>query len=531
MNAGPFGNLMAAVLLATSAQLYADEVSTSIDVADMTLVERRRIGRTLFDYSFDVSFVNNGEPVRGARAVARSNSSAVSVETGNIRIGDIPDATPVAGDRRLLLTIDRRTPFDPDQLEWTFFVAGQPEVVVTPEAFDFRGTLATCEAELPVRIENAGSERLDLTSVYVTPNDIRSKFRLQLDLGQFPWQLRPGEFRDGTLRYAPTELGEHVGALLVGSNDPASPAHETPIEASGVANAFGNESFVQVVDTNRRVDVLMTIDKSGSMGQEIDGVMTNARSFVADLQASGADYRFAIAVETDGCVRGGTPWIDTTTDASSVDAIVAAMVGVPLSEPPDTERLYTIAARALDPAKLAPGGCNAGFLREDARLDIVFVSDEPEQSINPWPVYVQQFEAIKPTPGDVTLHAIAGDYPSGCATASAGTGYFEGVSQTGGQFLSICTADWAGTLAALADAAAGNRNTSFRLAMNAVPNSARVWVDGVAQDSGWTHIANYRTARFLGTPILDAIHFDPDHVPAAQSSVVVDYAIVPQCPN
>ena len=144
---------------------------------------------------------------------------------------------------------------------------------------------------------------------------------------------------------------------------------------------------------------------------------------------------------------------------------------------------------------------------------------------------MQQLEALKATPDAVTLHAIAGDYPSGCATASPGTGYFEGVSQTGGQFLSICTTDWAGTLATLADAAAGNRNTSFRLAMNAVPNSVRVWVDGVQQDSGWRHVANYGVARFFGTPLPDAIHFDTDHVPADQSAVVVDYAIVPQCPD
>lgn len=530
MSGRGFGRLIVALLLVTSAPLGAEEISTSIEVVDMTLVERRRISRTHFDYYFDVTFVNNGEAVRGARAVARSNSGAIGVETGNIRIGDMPDATPLAGDRRLLLTIDRRTRFDPQQIEWTFFVAGQPEVVVTPTAFDFRGTPATCEAALPVRIENVGTERLDLSSVHVTPNDIVPTIRLELDLGRRPWQLRPGEFRDGTLRYLPTELAEHVGALLVESNDPASPALEMPIAASGIANAFGNESFVQAPKTNPKVDVLMTIDKSGSMGQEIDAVVANAKSFAEGLLTSGADYRFAIAVENNGCINGNPRWIDASTNVDDIDAIVDTMLGTNF-EQPDTERLYTIATRALGEANLAPGGCNAGFLRDDARLDVVFVSDEPEQSINPWPVYVQQLEALKATPGDVTLHAIAGDWPSGCATASAGSGYFEGVSQSGGQFLSICTSDWAGTLATLADAAAGNRNTSFRLAMNAVPNSVRVWVDGVQQESGWTHVANYRNARFLGTPVLDAIHFDAAHVPADQSAVVVDYAIVPQCPD
>ncbi|MEQ8659662.1 MAG: hypothetical protein RLW62_02475 [Gammaproteobacteria bacterium] len=521
---------MAAVLFAPSAPLAAAELNTSIEVAEMTMVERRRISRTHFDYYFEVRFVNNGEPAVAAEAFIRSHSNAISVETGRIRIGDMPDATPVAGDRRLLLTIDRRTPFDPEQLEWQFFVAGEPEVVVTPEAFDFRGTLATCEAEVPVRIENVGTERLDLDNLFVTPSDVRSTLRLELSLGLRPWQLRPGEFREGRLRYLPTELGEHVGALRVESNDPDKPVLEIPIEASSTASAFGNESFVQAADTNPKVDVLMAIDKSSSMGEELAAVSANAKAFAADLQTYGADFRFAIAVEDNGCINGEPRWIDAGTDPDNIDSIVETMLGTRFDQP-DTERLYTIASRTLSPANLAPGGCNEGFVRADARLDVVFVSDEPEQSINSWSVYVLQFEAIKPTPGDVTLHAIAGDYPSGCATASAGTGYFEGVSQTGGQFLSICTDDWAGTLATLADAAAGNRNTSFRLAVNAVPNSVRVWVDGVAQESGWRHVANYRTSRFFGTPVADAIHFDTDHVPAEGESVVVDYAIVPQCPN
>ncbi len=66
------------------------------------------------------------------------------------------------------------------------------------------------------------------------------------------------------------------------------------------------------------------------------------------------------------------------------------------------------------------------------------VSDEPEQSVNPYTYYVSLFQGMKADPDDVVIHAVAGDYPGGCGSASAGTGYYEATVATGGVFLSIC---------------------------------------------------------------------------------------------
>ena len=50
---------------------------------------------------------------------------------------------------------------------------------------------------------------------------------------------------------------------------------------------------VRPIDSTRRlpVDVTMIVDCSGSMGEEIEQVRTNAQSFVDHMEASGADYR------------------------------------------------------------------------------------------------------------------------------------------------------------------------------------------------------------------------------------------------
>ena len=47
-----------------------------------------------------------------------------------------------------------------------------------------------------------------------------------------------------------------------------------------------------------------------------------------------------------------------------------------------TEALLTVAANAL--SKTTTTGCNAGFLRTEALLHVILVSDEPEQSPHSW---------------------------------------------------------------------------------------------------------------------------------------------------
>ena len=58
-----------------------------------------------------------------------------------------------------------------------------------------------------------------------------------------------------------------------------------------------------------------------------------------------------------------------------------------------------------------PAGCNYGIVREDAKLNFVAVSDEPEQSTNSYSHYISLFQSYKADPEDVIFHAIGGDYP------------------------------------------------------------------------------------------------------------------------
>ena len=171
----------------------------------------------------------------------------------------------------------------------------------------------------------------------------------------------------------------------------------------------------------------------------------------------------------------------------------------------NTERGFMVTEAALSTKNIGTGGCNAGFYRDDAFLSIVHVSDEPEQSVNSWSYYVALFQSL------------AGDYPSGCGSASAGTGYYEATVATGGLFLSICSDDWASSLEDLA-AESVVRSDSFELTHQPVPQTIEVKVDGVRIGVGWEYWISS-----------NSIVFERDHVPSGGSVVEVSYQRMPDC--
>ena len=221
----------------------------------------------------------------------------------------------------------------------------------------------------------------------------------------------------------------------------------------------------------------------------------------------------AVVVRDDGCINGSELYIDASFSesgaVSTVETMIAGQVGG------NTERGFSLAEAALN--ETGPGGCNEGYLRDDAELHIVGVSDEPEQSPNSWSHYVSLFQGMKRNPDDVVIHAVGGDYPSGCGDNAPYTGFYEATVATGGQFLSICASDWASHLAALAEASAGLMD-SFALTTDPVPETITVRVDGVTHTMGWSYDQ--------GT---NSVVFDPDHIPEGGTSIEITYALRGDC--
>ena len=147
------------------------------------------------------------------------------------------------------------------------------------------------------------------------------------------------------------------------------------------------------------VDFLFVIDNSGSMHDEQEKLLASFPAFIATITDSLAGASVHIGVTTSSwnkaeapeCQLSGslvtqtgaggvcTPFAEGHRFATQQDDLPAkfpcmALVGTGGSA---LERPVTATIHALDPVLNGPGGCNEGFLRDDAILVIVIITDDP----------------------------------------------------------------------------------------------------------------------------------------------------------
>lgn len=183
----------------------------------------------------------------------------------------------------------------------------------------------------------------------------------------------------------------------------------------------------------------------------------------------------------------------------------------------------------------------APFLREEARLAVLVVSDEEDSSPRAIAAYLRELGALKGdaafrTPGVFTVSAIAGVDPppyagapsceSVDATAAWGERYVAAVQATGGVAASICEADFAPLATELGLLASG---LDSELALSALPDedSLRVRVYEDRDEESLLYEARL-DLDFVYLSESNAIRFLAHAVPPSQSVVVVEYRLAPE---
>jgi hypothetical protein len=172
---------------------------------------------------------------------------------------------------------------------------------------------------------------------------------------------------------------------------------------------------------------------------------------------------------------------------------------------------------ADDPRSPTPADGNAGFLRDDARLAIIVITDEEDFSSKPVSYYETFLLGLKGQDrSKVTVSAIAGpkDLKSCPKASSTGSRYIQLAEATGGVVESICTANWAGSLEKISESAFG-RNRVFKLSEQPENSAAIVVrVDGLEVTGGWKY-----------EPSTNSVVFEPDAAPGPGSSIEVTYPV------
>jgi len=182
---------------------------------------------------------------------------------------------------------------------------------------------------------------------------------------------------------------------------------------------------------------------------------------------------------------------------------------------------------ALTPPLVNDPATNGGFLRDPAKLVVVAVSDEDDQSSGTVDFYVDFLKNIKGyrNADMMTLNSVVGydettGQPHDCATGKGGVAvaaprWVEVAQRTNGICRSICSTDW-GSIASDLGLNTFGAQSQFFLTREAVASSIVVHVDGtLVSQPAWSFDAPS-----------NSVIFDQADVPAQGATITVDYDTV-----
>ncbi|MFN7142178.1 MAG: choice-of-anchor D domain-containing protein [Myxococcota bacterium] len=364
--------------------------------------------------------------------------------------------------------------------------APEPDIVVEPSVLEWPTTGVGCMEEQLVTVSNVGTGPLTLESTSFEGDPAWSA-EMRTDT------IPAGESLTFAVRFQPTAAGEVLGDVIVRSDDP----DEEQVSVASVGRAASDGLTVdRFVQEAAPIDVLWVIDNSGSMAQEQARVAAAIRSFFDWFTTLNLDYQMGV-ITTDvvnpvysGRLVGTPTFIDDATVAPEAELAEAIEVGT--EDMGDESGLQAVELALSEPLISTD---NLGFLRPDANLAIVFLSDEPEYSANDAAHYVSFLGTLKADPEDILVSGILGDYGTGCTNTCEGLPqdarpsdkYLDVISAFGGVSGSICTCDLSPILDEI-----GMETTryirSFILSdVPTDPSAIVVYVDG-EEATGWTWI-------------------------------------------
>jgi len=409
----------------------------------------------------------------------------------------------------------------------------------------------------------------------------------------------PGCGKDVVVRYRPP-FEVFDGTPAVDTGLPGIDDQQPTVNPADFANNAPIQVDVFFQKTVRKVDILWVVDNSCSMVEEQSKLATNFGSFITDLAAADppVDYHLGI-ITTDASSEGGA--LRPIATNTSLRYIACNNNGGSTCNVPNEVSAFQQTVNvgsnggALEKGLLAAhlalvdpmtSTTNAGFLRADAALYVIFVSDEGDASCDPlvpqpsgldktscnfFPFcrcgntgtgygdadyYVRFFEGLKGYGNedlvaaagivgvDNTPVTIGGENWLGCRAADgSGTAYYapryvDVATRTGGITTSICDSNYQSALSALGFAVSGQR-TDFALSRRPIdPNVAPVKVyvqndpldpatrrevpDAATNPAG---DGGWTWLKCENTNFLNAIRFSGAWVPLPKAKITVNYQV------
>lgn len=398
-------------------------------------------------------------------------------------------------------------------------------VNVEPAEVDFGPSAASCSRRQQVlRVVNPLSSAAVVHDIRLVPDD-HPAFALGV-LPALPLTLEPGS-RSLTLAVEHTPLGVPAAAAVELEVTVAGRRERVVVPLQAAARGAPHVEQPRAGPA-AKVDLLLVIDDSNTGFQPQIGPSIGA--LVEYARDTGIDYHFGV-LTTDASGTGrllrplsGTEWPRVvTTRTPNPEQALSALTQVGGSGSGLEEALHSAWLGMSGPDR---NGHNSGFLRPDAALAILAISDELDFSRLDSDVYLEFFRSLKNprSPREFSFSAIAGDVSGVCmgpfgSAAATTPEALEMIQRSGGTLASICTSDWSGTFSGEAPAFFGG-GLRFVLQHPPVLSTLRVFVDGAElpmtgpQGPAWSFDPGSRSIDF--TPVL---------APEPGSDLRVEYTI------
>lgn len=408
-------------------------------------------------------------------------------------------------------------------------------VRVLPSDLDFSVVPVMCGSPIrTITVYNTGATAVTVNRVYLDAST-SPEFELCAAGGTTrPWCMArfntPASIPAGgnvsiQMRYRPADIGTDNGVLFIEHSASLVPV-AVPLAGRSDVQATVTDRFTQL--PTPMADVLFVVDNSCSMDDEQADLGSNFGSFLNYAQSAGVDYQIAVTT-TDVDVGGLAGRFVNQGGAQIITPMTANAAGV-FQQNTSLGTFGSGREQGLEGAYLALSdplinGANRGFLRLDAALAVIVVSDEEDQSGRTVAFYENFFRNIKgfQNQSQFSFSAIVAPPANpGCSSggASGGSRYISIAQATGGIVESICTANWGQTLANIGLNTFGLRGR-FNLSAQPIPSTIAVTVNGmpvVAVTMGGQTQWRYD----VGT---NSVNFQPGFVPQANQTIEITYTV------
>jgi len=345
--------------------------------------------------------------------------------------------------------------------------AANPCLLIEPAALDFGMVGPGCSStDIWVSVTNVCPPPIDVIGTEINDGVGSDAFLIQRR-PVLPRRLLTNERIELQLAFQPERLGEYSGSLRIDLQD--SLPYVSKLSGSSVVNPLQTDIFNQTASP--KVDILWVMDNSTSMRHYQRQVSENLSSFLSSAIEQKVDFHLAVTSNglrkaSNLCYGGAdggedgrlfpidgshprvltprTPFLETHwefnarvglchADEFHIEAAFRA-----LSEPLISE---SKSSKYFDETPYNDG--NAGFLRREASLSIIFVSDEPDKSDwMPLSDYLAFFRGLKGK-NMFRAHAITGrkasSAPDPACALRNGDRLIYLAEETGGTWMDICT--------------------------------------------------------------------------------------------